>query len=191
MCYLSKMKFHAEAKSKLGPLLLVAEEDVLIGCYFIGEKHVPALDEIGEHRPGAAIFQQAEQELQEFSRRARIDFSVPIRFCGTPFQEAVWKALVWIPFGKTISYTELAQRAGYPHAVRAVGAAVGQNPLSWIVPCHRVIGSNGAITGYAGGLERKRALLDFEAAGSEPQEYPSQDFFINIPGADLLNISIN
>jgi methylated-DNA-[protein]-cysteine S-methyltransferase len=102
--------------------------------------------------------------LHEYFSGRRRHFDIPLRLQGTPFQMKVWNALMEIPLGSTVSYGELAGRIKRKDAVRAVGAAVGRNPVSVIVPCHRVIGSGGSLTGYAGGLERKRALLDLEEA---------------------------
>jgi methylated-DNA-[protein]-cysteine S-methyltransferase len=97
-----------------------------------------------------------------------VRFDVPLALKGTPFQLRVWYALVEVPFGQTITYAELARRIGAPRAVRAVGRANGANPIAVIVPCHRVVGSNGSLTGYGGGIERKRALLELEARAIGP-----------------------
>src|SRR5690606_38877516 len=102
------------------------------------------------------------RQLDEYFAGKRTAFDVPLDLTGTPFQRAVWRELNAIPFGKSVSYAAHAQRLGNPKALRAVGAAIGKNPVSIIVPCHRVIGSSGAVTGYAGGLERKRFLLALE-----------------------------
>jgi methylated-DNA-[protein]-cysteine S-methyltransferase len=110
------------------------------------------------------IFEDASFQLQEYFSGKRRHFDIPLRLQGTPFQLKVWHALMEIPIGSTVSYGELAGRINRKEAARAVGAAVGRNPVSVIVPCHRVIGSGGSLTGYAGGLERKRALLDLEEA---------------------------
>jgi len=106
--------------------------------------------------------QQTIQQLQEFFCGTRNEFDLPLDLVGTPFQQSVWQQLLTIPYGATISYGQHAQNIGRPKALRAVGAAIGRNPVSIIVPCHRVVGSNGAITGYAGGIERKQTLLAFE-----------------------------
>ena len=110
------------------------------------------------------IFQDAVLQLHEYFAGRRRVFEIPLRLPGTPFRMKVWDALLEIPFGSTVSYGELAGRVRREDAVRAIGAAVGRNPVSVIVPCHRVIGGDGSLTGYAGGLERKRGLLDLEAA---------------------------
>ncbi|MBT8241793.1 MAG: methylated-DNA--[protein]-cysteine S-methyltransferase [Acidimicrobiia bacterium] len=114
-----------------------------------------------------AIADQATRELTEFFDGSRTNFTVPLDLRGTEFQRAVWESLTEIPFGQTVSYAEQAARLGRPTAVRAVASANGKNPVSIMVPCHRVIGSNGTLTGYAGGLEAKRLLLDLER-GQQP-----------------------
>jgi methylated-DNA-[protein]-cysteine S-methyltransferase len=110
--------------------------------------------------------------LDEYFRGHRIRFELTLELTGTPFQQRVWEALREIPYGATVSYAELAGTIGRPDRVRAVGGAVGRTPVPIIVPCHRVIGSDGSLTGYGGGLHRKRALLDLEAATVADQDSP-------------------
>ena len=112
-----------------------------------------------------APIRQAKRELAEYFSGRRKRFSVKLAPEGTAFQRAVWKAIAQVGFGKTIAYAELARRAGRPRSARAAGAATGRNPIGIIVPCHRIVGSNGSLTGYAGGLSKKRALLELEARG--------------------------
>jgi len=154
----------ASTPSPLGRILLAACANQLVGVWFDGQAHQPDL----AHCPGAPdhpVLLQAATELSEYFTGQRRRFDVPLTTAtGTPFQQAVWQALQGVPAGSTCSYGELARRIGKPAAVRAVGAAVGRNPLSIIVPCHRVVGSNGSLTGYAGGLPRKTALLQLEGA---------------------------
>ena len=119
----------------------------------------------GETRPDLPVLQQAVAELREYFAGTREEFTVALAPTGTPFQQRVWSELLRIPFGTTISYGELARRIGQPTASRAVGLANGQNPLPIIVPCHRVIGSTGKLTGYGGGIENKRWLLQHESEG--------------------------
>lgn len=114
--------------------------------------------------PAERILDETERQLGEYFAGERRAFDVPLAASGTEFQKAIWNALVEIPYGATTSYGELARRAGRPGAVRAAGAANGANPIAVIVPCHRVIGADGSLTGYGGGLERKRALLALEGA---------------------------
>jgi len=111
------------------------------------------------------ILLEAERQLNEYFAGLRTIFTIPFDRAGTPFQEDVWLALEAIPFGETRSYSDIARQIGRPKAVRAVGTANGRNPISIIVPCHRVVGSNGDLTGFAGGLETKKFLLGMEAAG--------------------------
>jgi O-6-methylguanine DNA methyltransferase len=111
---------------------------------------------------GGRIVGQAKEELEEYFDGTRRSFSVPLDLEGTPFRKSVWNVLIGLPYGETLTYTQLAAAAGRPRAIRAAGAANGANPISIIVPCHRVFGSNGSLTGYAGGLKRKRFLLEHE-----------------------------
>jgi methylated-DNA-[protein]-cysteine S-methyltransferase len=112
--------------------------------------------------PKQPILREAERQLREYFAGQRQTFTVPVDVAGTPFQRRVWQALRTIPFGETRSYAEIATQIGHPRAVRAVGAANGRNPLPIVAPCHRVIGSNGTLTGFAGGLENKARLLALE-----------------------------
>ncbi|QEZ44028.1 methylated-DNA--[protein]-cysteine S-methyltransferase [Cupriavidus oxalaticus] len=166
------MSSYRHIDSPLGTMLLRAEGTCLTGVFFAGQKYYPAnvanvAAGSGEAAPQeAAVLERAAQELAEYFAGKRDAFTVPVRFAGSPFQQRVWQALQAIPCGATASYGELAGALGLPptHA-RAVGGAVGRNPLSVIVPCHRVLGTAGALTGYAGGIERKRALLRREGVG--------------------------
>ena len=147
--------------SPLGRLGLVAADTGLVELRFLGaEETSPPLEAGGPE--SAAILRQTERQLADyFSRRARV-FDVPLAPVGSEFQKAVWRALGAVPYGVTISYRELARRVGKAGAVRAVGAANGANPVAIIIPCHRVIGADGSLVGYGGGLERKRKLLALE-----------------------------
>jgi methylated-DNA-[protein]-cysteine S-methyltransferase len=146
-----------------GRMLLVSTVRGLAGAYFVGQKYYPGPGSVSsrDERPRAAA--QAKRELREYFAGKRTRFGVPLDPQGTPFQRTVWRQIARVGFGKTISYGELARRAGRPGSARAAGAATGRNPLSIIVPCHRIVGSNGSLTGYAGGLSRKKALLSLEA----------------------------
>jgi methylated-DNA-[protein]-cysteine S-methyltransferase len=156
------MRSHAVVDSPFGPLTLVAHGDALCGLYMVQQRHRPDELTFGEPDPGAGIFARVEAELKEYFAGQRHEFELPLTFVGTPFQQLVWAELRKIPYGTTTSYGELADRLGKPAASRAVGLANGKNPIGIIVPCHRVVGANGSLTGYGGGLERKRYLLDFE-----------------------------
>jgi methylated-DNA-[protein]-cysteine S-methyltransferase len=145
--------------SPVGELLLVGDGDAVRGLYFPDHKPAPRL---GATTTDDAAFADAVRQLDEWFSGERTEFELDIQFEGTDFQRAVWAALREIPYGETVTYGELATAAGRPGAARAIGHAVARNPLSIIVPCHRVVGSSGTLTGYAGGVDRKRELLDLE-----------------------------
>lgn len=150
--------------SPIDPLTLVAREGQLIGIYCQEHKKKPLIGQ--DWREDSAPFGEAIQQLEEYFKGKRREFDLPLAPEGTSFQRTVWAELQNIPFGQTISYGELARRIQNPKAVRAVGLANGRNPLSIVIPCHRVIGANGKLTGYGGGLERKKKLLEMEGFGS-------------------------
>lgn len=150
--------------SPLGELLLTSRAGKLTGLYFADQPHAHAAPRLIEE-PDADIFSETQRQVEEFASGIRQSFDLPLDLSGSPFQALVWKAINAIPYGKTITYGELAEQIGRPvKDARAVGTATGQNPLCWIVPCHRVVGKDGSMTGYAGGVPRKIALLEFEAA---------------------------
>lgn len=149
--------------SPLGPMTLAASDQGLAGLWFDGQKHMPDTG-AWPLQPEHTLLLQAQTELREYFAGQRRSFTLALDLCqGTAFQQAVWRGLLEIAAGQTISYGALAQRMGHATAVRAIGAAVGRNPISIVVPCHRVIGADGSLTGYAGGLERKLALLRLES----------------------------
>ncbi|EID80864.1 MULTISPECIES: methylated-DNA--[protein]-cysteine S-methyltransferase [Rhodococcus] len=152
---------HTVIDSPIGPLTLVSVDGVLRGIYMVEHRHQPNPAAFGER--ATTGFDEAVTQLTEYFDGRRTEFTVPLAARGTPFQQRVWDALRTIPYGETWTYGQLADSLGTPTAIRAVAAANGRNPISIIVPCHRVIGSNGNLTGYAGGLERKRFLLEREA----------------------------
>jgi methylated-DNA-[protein]-cysteine S-methyltransferase len=143
----------------LGDLLLVANATQLIGIYFHDCEHAPAPQGDWKLNPRQPVLKQAGEELRAYLAGTRTRFSVPLHYDGTDFQREIWRQIALIPFGETITYTELARRAGTPAALRAAGTATGRNSLSIIIPCHRVVGKNGGMGGYAGGLDRKINLL--------------------------------
>jgi methylated-DNA-[protein]-cysteine S-methyltransferase len=153
--------------SPLGPMTLAASDTALAGVWFDGQKHMP--DARGwPEQPEHPVLQQARLELAQYFAGQRQQFEVPLDTSrGTVFQQQVWRGLLDIPAGQTISYGTLGARIGRATAVRAVGAAVGRNPLCIVVPCHRVLGADGSLTGYAGGLERKTSLLHLENSAPE------------------------
>jgi methylated-DNA-[protein]-cysteine S-methyltransferase len=158
---------HFLMESPLGTLTLVNTDRVLSGLYMPGHLRGPEADSLGSRAMSG--FDVVRSQLSEYFERKRVHFEVPIALYGTTFQQSVWNLLQTIPYGETRSYGELADALGNRLAIRAVGLANGRNPISIIIPCHRVVGSNGSLTGYAGGLERKRRLLELEAA-----DIPSQ-----------------
>ena len=150
--------------SKLGALYIVADERELRGIYWRGRIGTGSAPSPRTNR----ILSRAARQLEEYLAGKRKEFDLPIRFGGTPFQTLVWAELRRIPYGCTISYRELAARVGSPNAFRAAGTANGKNPLSIIIPCHRVIAADGSLGGYAGGLPNKSALLRLEEINSIP-----------------------
>ena len=155
------MPSHFRWESPIGNLTLVKTEGILSGLY-LGD---PPQAQAGACGPRAdSGFEDVVEQLQEYFAGTRTVFTVPITSMGTAFQQRVWTALRTIPYGETRSYGQLADAIGNRLAMRAVGAANGRNPISIIVPCHRVIGSDGRLVGYGGGLERKRFLLELEHA---------------------------
>jgi methylated-DNA-[protein]-cysteine S-methyltransferase len=157
------MRHYDLYESPRGRMLLVAEGEGLCGVYFDGQKYLPRVDPEWRRDTGGAVLRQAKRELAEYFGGERKRFETALAPEGTPFQRSVWKAISTVEFGETISYGELARRAGYAGSARAAGAATGRNPIGIIVPCHRIVGANGSLTGYAGGLDRKRALLALES----------------------------
>jgi len=150
-----------------GTMLITATPKGLAGVYFKGQKHFPKQRQWQrdwERNPGHPVLRQARRELAQYFAGRRSRFDVALDPQGTPFQRSVWKQIAKVGFGKTLTYGELAKRAGHAGSARAAGAATGRNPLSIIIPCHRIMGSDGSLTGYAGGLNRKRALLSLEGA---------------------------
>lgn len=160
---MDKATYYGMLASPIGELMLISDGAAVTGLYMQNQKHAArraraVRNEVKLKRPLAQLKAYFAGDLR--------DFDLPLAAAGTPFQQRVWRALRDIPYGETISYGELARRIGQPTASRAVGLANGQNPISIVVPCHRVIGANGSLTGYGGGLERKRWLLAHEAKGS-------------------------
>jgi methylated-DNA-[protein]-cysteine S-methyltransferase len=162
------MTRHAVIPSPVGNLTLVAQGEILTGLYFPG--HDPAPNQAFGPTDADALLRQTETELNEYFARERQVFTVPRRGQGTPFQQQVWAELEKIPYGTVISYAELAKRVGSPGGSRAVGGANGRNPISIIVPCHRVTQSDGSLGGFGGGLPTKRLLLELE--GTMPPTLP-------------------
>ena len=151
---------HTTVDSPIGELLLVADGDALCEIRF-DARHAPE----GSRRANGGVLTEAVRQLHEYAEGVRTTFELPLRpRFGGPFERRVWALVAAIPYGTTATYGELARRLGAPGAARAVGAANGRNPLPIVVPCHRVLGARGGLTGYAGGLDAKRALLEHEGA---------------------------
>ena len=155
---------YATFDSPLGTLIAVASGEALNGLYFDDQRYLPSLPAGAREDHGAPLFAQCRRQLEEYFRGERRGFELPLAPEGTEFQRRVWTEIARIPYGKTITYADLAKRARAPGSARAAGAATGRNPLGIIVPCHRVVGSDGSLTGYAGGIERKTRLLELEGA---------------------------
>jgi len=161
---MSPARHHTVIDSPYGPLTLVAEAGTLCGLYMSDQRHRPPEETFGT--PDATAFAEAEDQLRAYFAGELKEFTLELTLNGTPFQRSVWDQLRKIPYGETRSYGELAEALGNPSASRAVGLANGRNPIGIIVPCHRVVGANGGLTGYGGGLTRKRRLLDLETASA-------------------------
>jgi methylated-DNA-[protein]-cysteine S-methyltransferase len=157
---LASLKFKT-MESPVGILTLVANDDSLVAILWDNEKpnrvKLPEM-EMSNH----PILVQTERQLEEYFARKRTSFDIPLQAHGTAFQKAVWQALTEIPYGTTWSYKQVAEQIQQPRAVRAVAGSIGRNPISIIIPCHRVIATNGSLTGFAGGLDRKQTLLQLE-----------------------------
>ena len=155
--------FYKEMKSPVGKLKLVASSKALIAVLWEPQRPNPVKLDTPKLDPCHPILVETERQLTEYFTGERTQFDLPLDLCGTEFQKKVWQALREIPFGQTQSYLNLAKAVGSPKGSRAVGAANGRNPLPIVVPCHRVVGAGGALTGFGGGLEAKAALLALEA----------------------------
>ncbi|HMR47859.1 MAG TPA: methylated-DNA--[protein]-cysteine S-methyltransferase [Arachnia sp.] len=156
---------HSITDSPLGPLILVADDGALVGLYMENQRHFPATglgDRVDDAMPAV------REQLAEYFAGQRRDFDLPLAPVGTAFQQEVWALLREIPYGATTTYGDLARQLGKPQASRAVGAATGRNRISIVIPCHRLVGSTGKLTGYAGGVDRKEYLLALEQGTSIP-----------------------
>jgi methylated-DNA-[protein]-cysteine S-methyltransferase len=160
------MRTSCELATPIGAVRVEVEDAAVVAIHLPSDRGAPARDAVAEARD--PVLAEACRQLSEYFDGKRTAFDLPLRPPGTPFQQAVWEALRAIPAGETRSYADIARAVGRPSAVRAVGAANGANPIAIVVPCHRVIGSSGALTGYAGGLPLKKWLLAFEGRLSTP-----------------------
>ena len=155
---------YAKMNTPIGTLLATARDGALTGLYYERGRHVPAIGRDWIKDARAKPFGECARQIGEYFDGNRKSFELPLAPEGSDFQRAVWNEIARIPYGETITYAELAKRAGAPGSARAAGAATGRNPISIIVPCHRVMGANGSLTGYAGGVARKAKLLEIEDA---------------------------
>jgi methylated-DNA-[protein]-cysteine S-methyltransferase len=162
---------HGYAPTPLGRVLVVIAGGELTGLYFAGHTRTPGVDD--SVAAGDETLSMVRSQLEEYFQGLRKCFDLPIRLQGTPFQVAVWSALLEIPFGRTSTYGHVAGSIGRPRAARAVGAANGRNPISIVVPCHRLLGTDGGLTGYGWGLDRKRRLLELEGANPARRSVPT------------------
>jgi methylated-DNA-[protein]-cysteine S-methyltransferase len=162
---------HGYASTPLGRVLVVACGSELTGLHFAGHARTPRVD--GSEASPDELVSMVRSQLDEYFHGLRERFDLPIRLLGTPFQVEVWSALLEIPFGCTSTYAQVGGAIGRPRAARAVGAANGRNPISIVVPCHRLIGADGGLAGYGWGLDRKRRLLELEGASTGLREVSS------------------
>jgi methylated-DNA-[protein]-cysteine S-methyltransferase len=166
---------HAVIDSSLGEITMVADGDALIGLYFRHHWYRPSAETFGPRVDAGsdALLAESQTQLDDYLAGTRTDFDVPTALAGDGLQRRFWDRLTTIPYGETITYGELAAKLADGSTAQEVGAAVGRNPLSIVIPCHRVVGKDGKLTGYAGGLERKKFLLDLE----EPAEVRAARLF--------------
>jgi len=160
------MILYARIATPLGPLIATAVEGALTATHFEDSRHAPDITRDWVEAPRALALSECARQLAEYFSGTRQHFELSLLARGTPFQERIWHEIARIPFGETTTYAALAARSGKAGAARAAGAATGRNPLSILIPCHRVVGSSGTLTGYAGGVERKARLLALEGAGA-------------------------
>ncbi|MDV6344243.1 MULTISPECIES: methylated-DNA--[protein]-cysteine S-methyltransferase [unclassified Nitrosomonas] len=159
------MNYYTIMESPVDPLLLMSDGEHLTGLYMDVQNYLPSMKENWIYEP--TPFAEAISQLKSYFAGELCQFDLPLKASGTAFQETVWQLLTTIPYGETVSYKSIAERIHTPKAVRAVGLANGKNPISIIIPCHRVIGANGKLVGYGGGLHRKQWLLAHEAKQGE------------------------
>jgi len=155
--------YYSVMKSPVGDITLIADDENLCSIYWPNQEPDKKKFSDLERKDNSKVLRTAVKQLNQYFKGNRSVFDLPIQMDGTDFQRNVWHALSSIKFGETVSYRDIANKVGNPKAVRAVGAAIGKNPISIIIPCHRVIGTNGKLTGFAGGLGTKEFLLDLES----------------------------
>ena len=155
---------YARYQSPLGPVIAIANEHGITHIDFVGAKYARAIAPDWVEDPQSPALRACLAQLAQYFAGERTTFELPLAPEGSSFQQRVWQEIARVPYGKTITYGELAKRAGAPGQARAAGAATGRNPIGVVIPCHRIMGADGSLTGYAGGLERKRGLLELEGA---------------------------
>jgi len=160
---MNELRCYEPMSSPLGDITLFANDESLTAIHFNGQRYETAIGRSMRRNPQHPALRAAKAQLTEYFAGKRKTFDLPLASIGTSFQRAIWQAIAGVPYGETIAYRVLAQHAGVPDAIRAAGAATGRNPWAIVVPCHRIVGSDGTLTGYAGGLDRKRALLGLES----------------------------
>ena len=181
--YVTNTICYSTTDGPLGAMLLTSDGAALTGLYFHDQRYAPQRDRAWTRRDDLPVFAQARAWLHAYFAGRPLPADPPLAPAGTPFQCAVWQHIARIPRGETLTYAELAKRAGNSAAVRAAGAATGRNPISLIIPCHRVVGSDGSLTGYAGGLERKRWLLALESGSDGLAELRAANRAAHLAGA--------
>ena len=154
----------ARFRTPLGTMVAIAAGGALVGLHFEGGRHAAPIAPEWREDPYASPLRECAEQLADYFAGKRQCFDLPVAARGTPFQQRVWREIAKVRHGETITYAELAERAGSPGAARAAGAATGRNPLALVVPCHRIVGADGSLTGYAGGVDRKERLLALEGA---------------------------
>jgi len=155
---------YTQFPTPLGTMLALAVDGRVVRLDFVDAKHAPSIDPAWEDAPRDPVLRACATQVRDYFARGRAAFDFPIALGGTAFQQRVWRAIAEVPYGETIDYAELARRAGAPGSARAAGTATGRNPIAVAIPCHRIVGSDGRLTGYAGGLDRKTHLLTLEGA---------------------------
>ena len=153
---------YARYQSPLGPVIVIANDEGIWSIDFVNAKYAKRIGADWVEDPKHPQLAEYFRQLAEYFAGKRREFDLPLAPRGTSFQERVWQEIARVPYGKTISYGELAKRAGAPGQARAAGAATGRNPVGVVIPCHRIVGADGSLTGYAGGLDRKQQLLELE-----------------------------
>jgi methylated-DNA-[protein]-cysteine S-methyltransferase len=155
---------YARIQTPLGPMLAVASQEALVALDFLDAKYASRIDAAWKEDREAPVLRDCARQLAEYFDGERGRFDLPLSPEGSEFQRRIWREIARVPYGKTLTYSELARRAGAPGSARAAGAATGRNPIAIVVPCHRIVGAGGSLTGYAGGLARKARLLELEGS---------------------------